>query len=62
MTQKNENTSASFWTDVQNCARCGKDHEHILFVPFARPAGENSEWTHWATCPVTSEPILMSRV
>ena len=46
---------SSFWTDIGKCARCGKDHEHLLFVPVLCPA---KEWTHWASCPVTSEPIL----
>lgn len=41
--------------DVNRCARCGQDHEGLEFRLFDRPCGE---WTHWAMCPVTQEPIL----
>ena len=40
---------------VNNCARCGGDH-HVEFRKFSQ-ACEN--WTHWASCPETGEPILM---
>jgi hypothetical protein len=42
--------------DVQSCARCGKDHDELAFKKLIRPA---AEWTHWAECPTTYEPILL---
>jgi hypothetical protein len=41
---------------VKHCARCGKDHLVIVFKPLRRPA---DDITHWASCPMTNEPILM---
>lgn len=46
--------------DLVGCARCdGDGHPNLTFKKFKLPAGENDEWTHWATCPTTGEPILM---
>jgi hypothetical protein len=42
---------------IVNCARCGLDHENVQARPFARPPAKRH--THWATCPVTGEPILI---
>lgn len=39
---------------IDGCPRCGCLHE-IMLKPLANPVGE---WTHWALCPVLSEPIL----
>ena len=49
-------------TPVYRCARCGKDHEHIVFVhingdPITDEDGTMWDW--WALCPVTGDPILM---
>jgi hypothetical protein len=44
-------------TNIGFCARCGKDHPNLEFVKFARSAGRD---THWAQCPETGEPILLS--
>jgi hypothetical protein len=38
------------------CSRCGKVHINIEFTHLKRVAGD---WTHWAMCPVTKEPILL---
>ena len=47
----------AFYTKVCNCARCGNDHEKVFFVTFTRaPEG----FTHWGTCPISEEPILMT--
>lgn len=45
-----------FTTDVEDCARCGGDHE-IVASPFTRPP-EN--YSHYAVCPETEEPILVA--
>jgi hypothetical protein len=37
------------------CGRCGKAHDNLEFVKFKRP---HDEFTHWASCPNTGEPIL----
>lgn len=53
------------WTmqvDIQNCTRCGGNHENVVFSRFTqRPHKDNGamiEWTHWAMCPKVEEPIL----
>lgn len=46
---------------VKKCARCEKDHEPMCFLPFKRPVQPpNQNVTHWASCPTTGEPILLS--
>lgn len=47
--------------NIIRCARCGSDHS-VEMAPFRnQPIIENdqTEWTHWGTCPETGEPILM---
>lgn len=47
----------SFETLLRGCARCGNDHPRIVFRRFRRyPI---NEFTHWALCPSTEEPVLM---
>ena len=46
-------------TDVYACARCGEDHTQLVFTHFMREA---SQWTHWASCPITKEPVLLKIV
>lgn len=43
-------------TSICNCARCGQNHENLIFYKFTRPSGE---YTHYAYCPTNGEPILM---
>ena len=43
-------------TSVFNCARCGQDHQELEFTRLKRP---EAEWTHWAVCPNTGEPVLL---
>ena len=43
--------------DIKSCARCGKDHEQVLFVKFLRNPVPG--FTRWGTCPLTGEPIMM---
>lgn len=47
-----------FTIDVDGCARCGGEHR-VEFREFARPAGQ---YTHWASCPETGDPILLEIV
>jgi hypothetical protein len=48
-------------TGVTHCARCGQDHERIMFVRFIHPVvdEDGTVWGYWGTCPVTSDPILL---
>lgn len=47
---------------VRGCARCGEDHEHLEFQRFlSNPPEINGQaLTHYGTCPVTLEPILLA--
>lgn len=47
---------AAFRMDVENCARCGGNHQCQIFFPFTHPP---RWWTHYGECPKTKEPILM---
>lgn len=47
---------------IKNCARCGKDHEQLIFHLFTEPVrvGDGDiQYTRWAKCPTNGEPILM---
>lgn len=54
-----DNLMDSICCNVTSCARCGDSHASIEFHPFKTP---ESEWTHWAICPVEHQPILMMQV
>lgn len=43
------------------CARCwGDGHSELLFNELTHPIEDsNGNFTHWALCPTTNEPILM---
>ena len=41
---------------VTTCARCGEDHERVVFKRLTRPGKRH---THWAKCPVNGEPIML---
>lgn len=41
--------------NIKNCARCGKNHDQLLFKVFTVPIEKN---THFAICPELNEPIL----
>lgn len=47
--------------NVKSCARCGNDHERLSFKRFAQSIRDNNgiEWTHWARCPQTGDPVLL---
>lgn len=49
---------------VLHCARCGQDHE-MEFRPFAIHPFEDSDGTmydQWGLCPVTGDPVLMTKL
>ena len=41
---------------VKDCARCGGEHERLIFTPFTR--GRPDRYSHWCLCPASGEPIL----
>jgi hypothetical protein len=45
--------------DVNKCQRCGQDHAQVDFELLANPA---DEFTHWALCPVSQQPILLAEI
>lgn len=42
--------------DVSDCARCGQDHT-LSFDKLTQPS---QEWSHWAMCPATEEPVWLA--
>lgn len=46
---------------LHGCARCGGEHEGVVYMPLERPARLSDEVvvSHWAPCPTNGEPILM---
>lgn len=46
----------------EGCARChGEGHQDLLFQKFLHPIEVGAyTFTHWAICPVTNEPILLT--
>lgn len=51
--------------DIENCARCGNDHENLTFHRFSNPPRCTTQqdkellYTHWAECPVQGAPVLL---
>ena len=41
---------------IEGCARCGKGHKDLVF---SRLIGPGDEYTHYATCPNTRQPVLL---
>lgn len=47
--------------DLENCARCGGDHEGLEPEELERPVsptGTPLVFTHWCPCPANGQPIL----
>lgn len=45
---------------ITSCARCGKDHEGIVYKKLTNPlVHADTSFTHWAMCPDLDEPIMM---
>ncbi len=47
--------------DVRKCARCGGNHDEVLFKEFTIPQ-DDIEYTHYGFCPANYEPILLAVV
>ncbi|MFB6373847.1 MAG: hypothetical protein ABEN55_12235 [Bradymonadaceae bacterium] len=47
---------SGFRMEVENCARCGGDH-NVKAIPFDRPP--ETGHSHYAECPTTGDPILV---
>lgn len=46
---------------IENCARCGENHDKIWFSRLTRPMlCDGLVNNYWAICPVTREPIIMA--
>jgi len=49
-------------TTIRNCARCGQEHELEFTVLEGDPIETvEGDYTHWAMCPVTNQPLMMIR-
>lgn len=46
---------------IRRCARCGTDHDVIVFTELRRPIedSDGTVWNWWTLCPITGEPVLM---
>lgn len=51
----------SRYVSIRHCARCGNDHDNLLFVKFVNPIedSDGTVWAWWAECPETKDPVLM---
>ncbi len=51
-------------THLEGCARCRGPHPALVFEPISNPPTDSDGkiWSHWATCPVTLEPIMLAIV
>jgi hypothetical protein len=53
---------------VRGCARCGGDHDNVVWKALTRPIVDNDAvvgvitWTHWCPCPTNGEPILQAEI
>lgn len=50
-------------TDLQRCARCGQDHAGLWFHRMRhsmRDPERRVDWSHWAECPVTHDPVMLA--
>lgn len=49
------------YVDINRCARCGANHQHVLFKQFLSPIIDtNFSWHYWGMCPYENEPILLN--
>jgi hypothetical protein len=47
---------------VLRCARCGQDHELMLFRRIKGQPMEDADgvtWTYWGICPTTGDPVML---
>lgn len=51
---------------IDNCARCGGDHDEVHVMTFTRPVAPPEiapmVWSQWAQCPTTGDPIMIAHV
>lgn len=56
----------SFKTALIHCARCGHDHEEVMWFPFTSPIIDDDEakttWQFWGMCPELVEPVLLRQI
>lgn len=50
------NDAGQLVVTVKHCARCGEDHENLIFSLLANP---QDEWKYWALCPDSHQPVLL---
>lgn len=55
------NPTVPIQTDIYNCSRCRGNHEKMSFEPLKGDPidGVEGNYTHWAKCPVTEQPIVL---
>lgn len=46
-----------FYVTIRDCARCGDNHDNLMFQRFQYPP---DDFDAWGMCPDTNEPILMT--
>jgi len=44
---------------VRSCARCGQDHEDMVFEPLSNAS---DEWEWWGMCRTNQQPVLLRDV
>lgn len=47
--------------DIHDCARCGGDHDQLVFIGFTAPItdSDGTIWNYWSLCPLLGEPVLL---
>jgi hypothetical protein len=60
------NGKKSFKTALIHCARCGHDHDEVMWFPFTNPIVDDDEakttWQFWGICPELVEPVLLRQI
>ena len=60
MSQREEDWTKEKTYKITSCARCGNDHEGIIYRKLTNPMLAGGViLTHWALCPELGEPIMM---
>lgn len=45
--------------NIRKCARCGEDHDNLVFFALTRPFETTTlNYRYWAPCPTNGQPIL----
>ena len=54
----------AFYSPVNHCARCGKDHRELKFHKFKQPIvdEDGTVWEYWTICPRTGDPVLLRTI